>query len=133
MIGIKPDQTTTFTNKTIDGSQNVFSNIPTSALTYSSITINNNTIPLGGSINLQVEGGEAIINTDTTYSIKASTVATGASLDLDAGGSGVGTDSVTIEGGGNVTVTRVDGNTIRISDSGALGGVALPPALAPLH
>tara|TARA_A100001234_G_scaffold121352_1_gene106404 strand:- start:3150 stop:4991 length:1842 start_codon:yes stop_codon:yes gene_type:complete len=124
-IGIKPDQTTTFTNKTIDGSQNVFSNIPTSALTYSSITINNNTIPLGGSINLQVEGGEAIINTDTTYSIKASTVATGASLDLDAGGSGVGTDSVTIEGGGNVTVTRIDGNTIRISDSGTLGGVAL--------
>ena len=47
-IRIETNQTTTFTNKTIDGSQNVFSNIPTSALTYGTITINNNTIPLGG-------------------------------------------------------------------------------------
>ena len=49
----------------------------------------------------------------------------GANLDLDAAGSVVGTDSIKFEGGGNVTVTRVDANTIRISDAGTLGGVAL--------
>ena len=124
-IGIKPNAVTTFTNKTIDGSQNTLQNIPTSALQFDSITINGSTIPLGGSFNIQAQGGEAIVDTNTTYSIKASTVASGASLDLDAGGSGAGTDSVNFIGAGNVTVTRLDANTIRISDAGSLGGVAL--------
>lgn len=124
-IGIKPNAVTTFTNKTIDGSQNTLQNIPTSALQFDSITINGSTIPLGGSFNIQAQGGEAIVDTNTTYSIKASTVASGASLDLDAGGSGAGTDSVNFIGAGNVTVTRLDANTIRISDAGNLGGVAL--------
>ena len=44
---------------------------------------------------------------------------------MDAGGSGVGTDSVKFQGGGNVTVTRQDDNTIIITDGGALGGVAV--------
>ena len=124
-IGIKPNAVTTFTNKTIDGTQNTLQNIPTNALQFNTITVNGSTIPLGGSINLQVEGGEAIVDTNTTYSIKASTVTSGASLDLDAGGSGAGTDSVNFVGAGNVTVSRVDANTIRISDAGTLGGVAL--------
>ena len=65
-------------------------------------------------------------NTDTTYSIKASTVSGGANLDLDSGGSSSpSTDSVKFQGGGNVAVTRVDDNTILISDGGALGGVAI--------
>lgn len=124
-IGIKPNQQVEFTNKTIDGTQNTLQNIPTSALQFDTISINGSTIPLGGSINLQVEGGSPIVDTNTTYSIKASTVTSGASLDLDAGGSGVGTDSVNFVGAGNVTVSRVDANTIRISDAGLLGGVAL--------
>jgi hypothetical protein len=124
-IGIKPNAVTTFTNKTIDGTQNTLQNIPTNALQFNTISINGSTIPLGGSINLQVEGGSPIIDTNTTYSIKASAVSSGASLDLDAGGSGVGTDSVNFIGAGNVTVTRLDANTIRISDAGTLGGVAL--------
>ena len=124
-IGIKPNAVTTFTNKTIDGSQNTLQNIPTSALEFNTISINGSTIPLGGSFNIQAQGGEAIVDTNTTYSIKASTVLSGASLDLDAGGSGVGTDSVNFIGAGNVTVSRVDANTIRISDAGNLGGVAL--------
>jgi len=93
-IGIKPDQVATFTNKTMSGSNNTFTNIPTSALSFNTITINGSTIPLGGSINLQVQGGSPIIDTNTTYSIKASPVTSGASLDLDASGSGSGTDSV---------------------------------------
>ena len=124
-IGIKPNAVTTFTNKTIDGSQNTLQNIPTSALEFNTISINGSTVPLGGSFNIQAQGGEAIVDTNTTYSIKASTVASGASLDLDAGGSGAGTDSVNFIGAGNVTVTRLDANTIRISDAGNLGGVAL--------
>jgi hypothetical protein len=124
-IGIKPNQVTTFTNKTIDGSQNTLQNIPNNALENNTISINGSPIPLGGNINLQVEGGNAIVDTNTTYSIKASAVSGGANLDLDAGGSGTGTDSIKFEGGGAVTVTRVDANTIRISDVGSLGGVAL--------
>ena len=124
-IGIKPNAVTTFTNKTIDGSQNTLQNIPTSALEFNTISINGSTVPLGGSFNIQAQGGEAIVDTNTTYSIKASTVLSGASLDLDAGGSGAGTDSINFIGAGNVTVTRLDANTIRIGDSGSLGGVAL--------
>mgnify|MGYP001197559635 CR=1 FL=1 len=127
-IGIKPNQPVTFTNKTLDfgsGTGNVISNIPTSALQYNTISINGSAIPLGGNVNLQVEGGSAIVDTDTTYSIKASTITGGANLDLDAGGSGTGTDSVKFQGGGNVTVSRQDDNTILISDGGALGGVAV--------
>ena len=124
-IGIKPNQVATFTNKTIDGTQNTLTNIPTGALQFNTITINGSTIPLGGSISLSVEGGAPIVDTNTTYSIKASAVTSGASLDLDAGGSGAGTDSVNFIGAGNVTVTRLDANTIRISDAGTLGGVAL--------
>lgn len=124
-IGIKPNQQVEFTNKTIDGTQNTLQNIPTSALQFDTISINGSTIPLGGSINLQVEGGSPIVDTNTTYSIKASTVTSGASLDLDAGGSGAGTDSVNFIGAGNVTVSRIDANTIQIGDAGSLGGVAL--------
>ena len=124
-IGIKPNAVTTFTNKTIDGSQNTLQNIPTSALEFNTISINGSTVPLGGSFNIQAQGGEAIVDTNTTYSIKASTVLSGASLDLDAGGSGAGSDSINFIGAGNVTVTRLDANTIRIGDSGSLGGVAL--------
>ncbi len=127
-IGIKPSQPTTFTNKTLDfgsGTGNVITNVPVNALQYSTISINGSAIPLGGNINLQVQGGEAIVDTDTTYTIKASTITGGANLDLDAGGTGTGTDSVKFQGGGNVAVSRLDDNTILISDGGSLGGVSV--------
>lgn len=124
-IGIKPNQQVEFTNKTIDASQNTIRNIPNNALENNTISINGSAIPLGGNINLQVEGGSAIVDTDTTYSIKATSVVGGVNFDLDAGGSGTGTDSIKFEGGGNVTITRVNASTIRISDAGQLGGVAL--------
>lgn len=121
-IGIKPSQEVTFTNKTIDGTQNTLQNIPTSALQYNTISINGNAIQLGGNVNLQIEGGDPIIDTNTTYSIKASSITGGARFDLDAGGSGSGTDSIEFLGGGSVTVSRSNDNTIVISDAG--GGVA---------
>jgi len=124
-IGIKPNQVATFTNKTIDGTQNTLRNIPTGALQFNTITINGSTIPLGGALDIQVEGGSAIIDTNTTYSVKASSISGGASVDLDAGGSGTGTDSINFIGAGNVTVTRLNASTIQIGDAGTLGGVAL--------
>lgn len=57
------------------------------------------------------------VNTDTTYSIKASTTTGGANLDLDAGGSGSGTDSIKFAGGYGTTVTRSDANTITINSN----------------
>jgi hypothetical protein len=77
------------------------------------------------STNPSYTGSWALVDTNTTYSIKASTVTNGASLDLDAGGTGTGTDSVNFVGGGNVSVTRLNDSTIRITDAGLLGGVAL--------
>jgi len=120
-IGIKPNQEVEFTNKTIDGTKNTIQNVPTGALQFNTITINGSSIPLGGSINIAAQGGDPIIDTNTTYSIKATSVTGGASVDLDAGGSGVGTDSIQFLGGGSVTVTRSNDNTIVISDAG--GGV----------
>jgi hypothetical protein len=56
-------------------------------------------------------------DTNTTYSIKASTQTNGAGLDLDAGGSGSGTDTVKFVGSGATTVVRTDANTITISST----------------
>ena len=127
-IGIKPSQPVTFTNKTLDfasNTGNVISNVPTSALQYNTITINGTAIPLGGSISLQVEGGSAIVDTDTTYTFTSSSITNGARLDLEAGGSGVGTQSIEIKGGGNVTVNREPDGSLSITDGGSLGGVAI--------
>jgi hypothetical protein len=55
------------------------------------------------------------INTDTTYTIDATTVTGGANLNLV--GSDATTDSVKIAGGTNVTVTRTDANTINIAST----------------
>ena len=61
-IGIKPDQPTTFTNKTIDcgpGNGNVISNLPNTSFENNSLTINGVTIPLGGSAIIDPGGGSA--------------------------------------------------------------------------
>ena len=44
--------TQTLTNKTISGSSNTLSNIPNSALTNSSITINGSSVALGGTVTI---------------------------------------------------------------------------------
>jgi hypothetical protein len=127
-IGIKPEQPAVFKNKTLDfanNTGNLISNVPTAALQYNTITINGTAIPLGGSIALQVAGGSAIVDTDTTYTFTSSTIANGARLDLEAGGSGVGTQSIEITGGGNLTVSREPSGAISITDAGSLGGVSI--------
>lgn len=67
-IGIKPNQPTTFTNKTIDcgvGNGNTISNIPNSSLVNSSITINGTAVSLGGSITTTTSRTTASENTAT--------------------------------------------------------------------
>lgn len=58
---------------------------------------------------------ETVVDTNTEYSVKASTVSGGASLDLDASGSGSGTDVISFLGSGATIVTRTDADTITIS------------------
>ena len=123
-IGIKPNAVTTFTNKTISGLDNTLTNIPNSALVNSIISINGSPISLGGDVTISNTG--VGVDTNTTYSIKATATATGASLDLDAGGSGTGTDSVNFVPGGNVSISRVDANTIRISGAEAAALINIP-------
>jgi hypothetical protein len=64
-----------------------------------------------------VSASESVVDTNTTYSVKASAQTGGAGLDLDAGGSGSGTDTVKILGSGATTVTRTDADTITISST----------------
>ena len=88
-------QTQTLTNKTltsaiISGSQNTLSNIPNNALSNSSISVNGTQISLGGTV--------VTPNDNTTYAISATDGlnATQKIVRLTAGGSGTGTDDVTI-------------------------------------
>lgn len=64
-----------------------------------------------GHVTSYTTGSETVTN--TTYSISAETVASGANLRLT--GSDATTDNVSIIGGTNVTVSRTDENTITIS------------------
>lgn len=68
-----------------------------------------------GHITGLVSATESVVDTNTTYSVKASIQTGGASIDLDAGGSGSGTDMVTLLGAGATTVSHTDENTITIT------------------
>ena len=62
-------------------------------------------------------------NDNTTYSIKAETTTGGAKVDLEAGGSGTGVDSVTFKGNDSVTVSRTGAKEITISAPDTTYGV----------
>lgn len=98
-------QTQTVTNKTfetciISGTDNTLTNIPNSALLNSGITINGTTVNLGATITTP--------DTNTTYSISAAdgAIASEKVIRLTAGGSGTGTDDVTLIAGSNMTIQR---------------------------
>jgi hypothetical protein len=117
-------QTQTLTNKTLEnsiisGSVNTLTNIPNSAFTNSTITINGSAIALGGSV--------VTPNDNTTYAISAvdGINANTKTLRLTAGGSGTGTDDINIAvgppgsvpGGSNAVALSIDrsGDTVTIS------------------
>jgi len=117
-------QTQVLTNKTLEnsiisGSVNTLTNIPNSALSNSSITINGSAIALGGSV--------VTPNDNTTYAIGAvdGINANTKTFRLTAGGSGSGTDDVNIvvgppgsvPAGSNAVALSIDrtGDTVTIS------------------
>ena len=59
-------------------------------------------------------GTETVVDTDTTYSISATDGTNTANIVLTAGGSGSGTDSVTISGTANEVEVNASGDTITI-------------------
>lgn len=65
----------------------------------------------------KLTGFTQTVDTDTTYSIKASSQSGGAGLDLDAGGDGAGTDIVFFLGGGSTTVSQTNADTITINST----------------
>jgi len=76
--------------------------------TTTSISLANDTITYrdedGGFTNLSLLA--YLDDTDTTYTVSTTNAVSGANIVLTAGGSGSGTDSVSIVGGNNVTVTQ---------------------------
>ncbi len=94
-------QTQTLTNKTLEssilsGSLNTFSNIPNSALVNTGITINNQTVALGGTITTP--------DTNTTYTIGVSDGNIAAQKIVTLSGSDSLTDSFTIAVGSPASV-----------------------------
>ena len=93
----------TFTNANISGSSNILTNIPNSALVNPSITLNGQTVALGGSLSVQ--------DTNTTYTVSAvdGTVAAKKIIRLTSGGTNAGVDDdVTLVAGTNVTLDRTE-------------------------
>lgn len=91
----------TLTNTNISGSSNILTNIPNSSLVNSTITVNGQSVALGGTL--------SVADTNTTYSISAVDGTTSARkiLRLTSGGSNAGvTDDVVLVAGSNITLTR---------------------------
>jgi hypothetical protein len=107
--------TNSFTTVAVAGQSDVVADSATDTLTLiagTNITLTTNST--NDSITINSSGGS---DTNTTYSIKATTAIGGATLDLDAGGSGSGTDSVTFAGGAGISIARTDADTITVSSS----------------
>ena len=92
--GVTASSTDTFTNKTINGSNNTLSNIANASLTNSAITINGTAVSLGGSISLpgDIEGVTA--GTGLTGGGTSGTVTIALSTPVSAANGGTGISSL---------------------------------------
>ena len=99
------DTSDTLTNKSIDASSNTLSNIPNSALTNNSITINGSSVSLGGSTTI----------TTATDLIIADDSSTNTTISLN-------TDTLSILGGSNLSST-ISGDTISIALDSTITGL----------
>jgi hypothetical protein len=92
--GVTASSTDTFTNKTINGTNNTLSNIGNAALTNSAITINGTAVSLGGSISLpgDIEGVTA--GTGLTGGGTSGTVTIALDTPVSAANGGTGISSL---------------------------------------
>lgn len=92
--GVTASSTDTFTNKTINGSNNTLSNIANASLTNSAITINGTAVSLGGSISLpgDIEGVTA--GTGLTGGGTSGTVTISLDTPVSAANGGTGISSL---------------------------------------
>jgi hypothetical protein len=92
--GVTASSTDTFTNKTINGTNNTLSNIGNAALTNSAITINGTAVSLGGSISLpgDIEGVTA--GTGLTGGGTSGTVTISLDTPVSAANGGTGISSL---------------------------------------
>lgn len=96
----------TLTNKTIDASLNTLSNIPNSALSFQSITINGSSVSLGGSITVTATATAALtIGTGlsgTSYNGSTAVTIANTGVLSNIAGTGISVSGAT----GNVTITN---------------------------
>lgn len=102
---VAKNTTDTLTNKTINASNNTLSNIPNSALTNNSITINGSPVSLGGS---------TTITTATNLTI-ADDSSTNVTISLN-------TDTLSILGGSNLT-SIISGDAVSIALNSTITGL----------
>jgi hypothetical protein len=100
----------TFLSSTFDGSDNTFTNLPNTALLNSAITVNGNSVPLGGTVNTPND------NDNTTYalSIQDGSGPTQKRLRLTSGGTGTGFQDNFFNAAGKVTLNRIGTDTLEI-------------------
>jgi len=117
----------TLTNKAISGGSNTFSNIPNSALTNSSVTVNGTAIALGGSGTVTAAAG-TLTGTTLAANVVSSSLTTvgtitsgtwnGSTVDVAHGGTGATTITGLVKGNGTSAFTA------------AVSGVDYAPASA---
>jgi hypothetical protein len=100
--------TQTLTNKTISGSSNTLSNIPNSALTNSSVTINGTAVSLGGTATVTAAAG-TLTGTTLNSTVVASSLT---SVGTIATGTWAATDVALAHGGTNASLTAVNGGVV---------------------
>lgn len=99
----------TLSNCLLSGAINTFSQIPNIALTNSSININGNVVPLGGSINIAGDGG---VDTDTTYTLSAVDWDVSNKKAIRLTGSDASTSNAVLTAGDRISLTRSGGEII---------------------
>jgi hypothetical protein len=107
----------TITNKTLSscllsGAINTFSQIPNTALINSSININGNVVPLGGSINITGGGGGSEVDTNTTYTLSADDWDVSNKKAIRLTGSDASTSNAILTAGDRISLTRSGGEII---------------------
>jgi hypothetical protein len=123
---VTKNTTDILTNKTINASNNTFSNIPNSALTNNSITINGSPVSLGGSTTITTASSLTVVDnssTSATISLNTDTLSILGGTGLSSTVSG---DTITLDIDNTVaTLTGTQSLTNKTLTSPVLGGTTI--------